>query len=206
MHNYAMEWRKFSARKIESTYPITAIKMNKILCQDILFNLGSSFTEIESLKFSTAYFYDFHRIRKRVAWENIYVLDGVEFLHRQSGSNKPLIRDRALYSFLYLSEDSTYTFAEAIVTNPWLSDLCNMPLRLMSERVSVIKNMVSQVAFSKIYKAVEEDLDSGFTPRGVWGLDYMFMWKSFHVEPALEINEDLKLIPLLDYVKSFSKE
>lgn len=201
-----MEFKKFSARDIKSTFPITAIRMHKPLCQDVLFDLSSRFTEVESFKFSSAFFYDFYQIRERVAWENIYVLDGVEYLHRQTGTNKPLVRDRALYSFLYLVEDSSSAFAEALATNPWLNDLCNRPLRLLSERVLVVKSAVAQIASSCIYKAVLDDLDSGFTPRGVWGMDYMFMWKSFHIQPNLQINGSLHLVTLTDYVNSFNEE
>lgn len=201
-----MEFKKFSARGVKANFPITAIRMHKTLCQDILFDLSSSLQEVGSYKFSRAYFYDFYKILDGVHYDNVYVLDGVELLHRYANTDKPLVKDRALYSFLYLAEDKTSTFAEAILTNPWLNNLCNRPLRLLSERVSVIESVIAQISSSVIYSSVLENLDSGFTPRGVWGLDYMFAWKSFHDEPKVQINDKLMLIPLTEYINTFSKE
>ena len=201
-----MEFKKFSAREIKSTYPIMAIKMQEVLCQDLLFDLNVNYCEADSFKFSTAFFYDFYKIRDRVSWDNVYVLDGVEFLHRSVNSNKPLVRDRALYKFLYKKQDTASAFVEAIVTNPWLNDLCIRPMRIMSDRVTVINSVVAQFAFNNIQKAIIQDLDSGFTPRGVWGLDYMFMWKTHHDEPVVHVNGEISLIRLDEYIKYFSQE
>lgn len=203
MKNYVMEFKKFSARDIKANFPITAIRMNKSLCQDILFDLNSKFTEIDSFKFSSAFFYDFNMISVGVSWDKIFVIDGVEFLHRHSRSSKPLVKDRALYAFLYLPDNDNSAFAEAIVTNPWLNDLCSHPLRLLSERVSAVKTTIAQVSSTLVYNAVIQDLGTGFTPRGIWGLDYMFMWKSHHLEPELKITETLSLMTLTEYVNSF---
>lgn len=199
-----MEFKKFSARNIKADFPITAIRMHKVLCQDILFDLNSKFTEIDSFKFSSAFFYDFNMISVGVNWDKVFVIDGVEFLHRYSGSTKPLVRDRALYAFLYLPDSNASTFAEAMITNPWLNNLCNRPLRLLSERVSAVKSTISRVSSSIVYNSIVQAKSlQGFTPRGVWGLDYMFMWKSHHLEPELKITETVSLITLADYVKSF---
>lgn len=201
-----MEFKKFSAREIKSHFPITAISMHEPLCQDVLFDLNRNFTEIESFKFSSAFFYDFYKIRTGVNWDHIYVLDGVEFLHRQSQSDKPLVKDRALYSFLYLEENSSSEFALALATNPWLNDLCDRPMRLLSERVVAVRNAIARIGSSIVYSAINKHLDSGYTPRGVWGYDYMFMWKNANIEAGLKITEEISLCTLTDYINSFTEE
>lgn len=203
MEKYVMEFKKFSARDIKAEFPITAIRMNKSLCQDILFDLNSKFTEIDSFKFSSAFFYDFNKISIGVSWDKVFVIDGVDFLHKYSKSSKPLIKDRSLYAFLYLPDNDSSAFAEAIVTNPWLNDLCNQPLRLLSERALAVKATVARVSSTLVYTSVIDSLSPGFTPRGIWGLDYMFMWKSHHLEPEMKITDTLSLVTLTDYVNSF---
>lgn len=204
MQNYAMEFKKFSAREIKSSYPITAISMHRTLCQDLLFDLSSRTVSVDSFTFSSAYFYDFYKIREGVVWDNIFVLDGVSILHKSTGTSQPLIRDRALYSFLYTDISKPELFARALVTNPWLNDLCKQPFRLLSERVVSIMKNINSLAWGTIYSAIVDHLDSGFTPRGVWGMDYMFMWKGYHLTARKEIAPGVTLITLEEYIESFN--
>ena len=204
MQNYVREFNKFTPRKIKAVYPITAIPMHRTLCQDLLFDLSSRSVSVGSFTFSNAYFYDFYKISDGVHWSNIFVLDGVGVLHKSVGTNQPLVRDRALYSFLYLDTGKAELFARALVTNPWLNDLCKQPLRLMSERVNAVMGSIKEIWNKEIYTPILEQVDSGFTPRGVWGIDYMFMWKTHVSTVNTHVNENLSLITLDEYIKYFS--
>lgn len=206
MRHYEREFKKFVARDIKSNFPITAIRMERVLCQDILFDLNNKFTATGANRFSGTFFYDFFKITAEVDFNSIYVIDGVKFLHEHSGTGKPLVRDRALYKFLYTTESSNTSYAEALATNPWLNDLSNTPTRLMSEKVFVVRNAVAQLITKEIMSsAIINKLSDKFTPRGVWGYDYMFRWKELWEKPELELTPQVTLIPLAEYVQSFEE-
>lgn len=200
-----MEFKKFSARSFVSEYPIIAIKSHRTLCQDILFDLTTNFVEKDTLKFSSAYFYDYRQVRAKTDWNTIYVIDGVSYLHQKSGTDKPLVKDRPLYYFLYVANDDVSAFAEALVTNPWLNDLCDRPTQFMSERVAIIRSIIRNVNSRDISGQIIDLLSPSFTPRGIWGLDYMFLWKTPNLPPELQLNESITLIPLSEYIDSFGE-
>lgn len=200
-----MEFQKFLQRPIKFDKPITSFRMNRTLCQDTLFTLAHNKRVVKSFIFTKAFFYDFFDNTTNISFDSLYVLDGVEYLHKRSKSTKPLVRDRALYSFLYLDGDATSAFASAVITNPWLNELSNRRLRYMSERASAIKSEIYRIGSVDIIGAIKEHLDSGFTPRGVWGLDYIFRWKH-NTEPALQVNDDIRLIPLAEYIELFKED
>lgn len=205
MENYAMEFNKFLKRPIKPKKPITSFKMNRTLCQDVLFSLAHDVKSVNSLPFTRAFFYDFFDNTDNDI-NYLYVIDGVEYLHRISGTDKPLVRDRALYSFLYLDSNCTRLYASAIETNPWLDGFCSRRLRFMSERAMSIKMEIHRIVKERISYVVRHNLEDGFTPRGVWGLDYIFKWQNLNALPQQQLTEDMKLTPMSEYVSYFKED
>lgn len=200
-----MEYRKFIQRPIKNRKPITSFKMNKILCQDAIYTIATNDVEVQGLKFSKAFFYDFNDNVENQNLDDLYVLDGVAHIHKLSNSNLPLVRDRALYTFLYLEGDLNLAYLNAIATNPWLDDLSNRSLRFMSHRAIEIKNTILRLDKTQLYSNIIDHLDTGFTPRGRWGLDYVFKWKHPHQEPLVQVTPDIRLVPFREYINYFEE-
>lgn len=203
---FVMEFQKYSARTVPTVRALSSLKVNKLLCEDLLFSVGEPVNNRESFAFSSAYFLDFNKVTQKVDWGNLYVLDGVKYLHKISGTSLPLVKNRDLFYFLYANNDSNAAFCKALLTNPWLNDICNQPAQFMSEKVFCIKDAVSHFNSSTIMKVILGSVSEDFTPRGVWGLDYMFLWKKFNEEAEITLSESLSLIHIDAYVNSFQEK
>lgn len=199
-----MEFQKFSARTVPTARALSSLKVNRTLCEDLLFSIGESVNIKDSFTFSSAYFLDFNKAAQKVDWDNLYVLDGVKYLHQMTGTKLPLVKNRDLFYFLYADNDSNAAFSKALLSNPWLNDVCIRPTQLMSEKVMCIKDAVSHFNSSTIMKAILGSVSEDFTPRGVWGLDYMFLWKKFNEAAEIKLSDSLTLLHIDDYVNSFS--
>ena len=200
-----MEYQKFIQRKIKHIRPITSFKMIKTLCQDAIHTIASNDVEFQGMKFSKAFFYDFNNNVQDQYLGDLYILDGVEYLHQLSKSELPLVRDRHLYAFLYLDGDINAAYLNALETNPWLDDLSNRTVRLFSSRASEIKNVIQHINKTKIYTSIKEHVDVGFTPRGVWGLDYVFKWKTPHIPAKVHVTDEITLKPFEEYINYFKE-
>lgn len=200
---YDMEFKKYSSRTASLTGSLASLRLNKVMCEDLISSIASPLTQIGTLEFSTVYFLDFNKLGEKTDFSRLYVLDGVKYLHEKSGSSFPLIRNRDLFYFLYSDNVNNAIFSKALLTNPWLNELCPIPTQFMSERVRKIKEEITRFNASKLRKTIFDDVSSDYTPRGVWGLDYMFLWKRYDTPPETQLGFGMELVNIDEYVQSF---
>lgn len=204
MKNYVAEFHKYSSRAIKSNIPITAIGINSLLCQDIWYDLDLNFTKFHSYHFSKGFFYDLTKIRSNTDWSRVYVLDGIKHLHKTSGSTLPLVKDRTLYYLLYSPNVSPKDFIDAVRVNPWLNDIA-IHATLLENKPGLVQYVAANTTYSKLLNTIIDTVPSTFTPRGAWGLDFMFLLKSNGrtEDINLKLEEDIELITLDEYLESF---
>lgn len=206
MKNYFSELMKYLQREVKYERPLNTCRVNKTLCQDILFKLGQPYVQVGQLKFASKFFYDFNSLTY-VDDSCLFVIDGVEALHKKYGGDYPLVKTRSLYLFLYTNySDETEDYVSALADNPWLDNLSYGYHTRISQRASSVRSTVNH-----FYKDIQTDIimyadvdRDTFTPRGVWGLDFIFSTKPNYVGSNPDTNVGaFKMKPLVEYKASF---
>lgn len=203
MKNYSAEFQKFSSREIKSDVPITSLGINSALCQDVWYDLDLKFMRYNAYHFSKAFFYDLYNIRSNTDWSRIFVLDGVKHLHKVSGSSLPLVKDRTLHYLLYSPDVSTSNFIEAIKVNPWLNDLAKSS-DLLDDKPFAVQRYASGNHYQQLMRDIINEVPKEFTPRGAWGLDFMFLLKANNNPvSSFTIGDGIDVVSLKEYQESF---